>query len=177
MCVYICHPGSVGGGYLFVSRVFNPLDYSYGGAAAAVVVAAVPAKGEVAAGRHGAAREVMPANRYRSLILSLLHPFGVTLTATVACCSAHVISVAGARGWPPPYGHTYRAAASPPPPWFWRTYTRHRRAHAVDDARVRDVAAALTLQPPPQTAVLRRATAALIMYVCGCVGAFCKLYT
>jgi len=45
--VRICHPGSVGGGYLFVSRVFNPLDYSYGGEAAAV---AVSAKGEVAAG-------------------------------------------------------------------------------------------------------------------------------
>lgn len=165
--IYICHPGSVGGGYLFVSRVFNPLDYSYGGAAAAVVVAAVPAKGEVAAGRRGAAREVMPANRYRSLILSLLHPFGVTLTATVACCSAHVISVAGARGWPPPYGHTHRAPArlTAATVILTYTYTRHRRAHAVDDARVRDVAAALTLQPPPQTAVLRRATAALITYV------------
>lgn len=45
MCVF-CHPGSVGGGYLFVSRVFNPLDYSYGGEAAMVV----SAKGEVAAG-------------------------------------------------------------------------------------------------------------------------------
>jgi len=44
--VRICHPGSVGGGYLFVSRVFNPLDYSYGGEAAVVV----SAKGEVAAG-------------------------------------------------------------------------------------------------------------------------------
>jgi len=47
--VRICHPGSVGGGYLFVSRVFNPLDYSYGGAAV-VTVAVVSAKGEVAAG-------------------------------------------------------------------------------------------------------------------------------
>jgi len=44
--VRICHLGSVGGGYLFVSRVFNPLDYSYGGEAAMVV----SAKGEVAAG-------------------------------------------------------------------------------------------------------------------------------
>lgn len=102
----ICHPGSVGGGYLFVSRVFNPLDYSYGGAAAVVV----SAKGE-AVGGDAAVREVMPANRYRSLILSLLHPFSVTPTTTVACCSAHVISVAGARGWPPPppYGRILSA--------------------------------------------------------------------
>jgi len=43
VCARICHLG--GGLYLFVSRVFNPLDYSYGGATAA------SAKGEVARGR------------------------------------------------------------------------------------------------------------------------------
>lgn len=95
-----------------------------------------------------AAREVMPANRYRSLILSLLHPFSVTPTTTVACCSAHVISVAGARGWPPlppPYGHTLCRHRD------FDVRIRHRRAHTVD-ARVRDVAAntaAFTLQPRP----------------------------
>lgn len=167
MCVYICHPGSVGGGYLFVSRVFNPLDYSYGGAAAAVLVAAVSAKGEVGAGWHGAAREVMPANRYRSLILSLLHPFGVTLTATVACCSAHVISVAGARGRPPPYGHTRRARDRLTAATVILTYVYAppSRARCGRRACPRCRRRAHPSTPTPQTAVLRRATAALKMYV------------
>lgn len=158
----ICHPGSVGGGYLFVSRVFNPLDYSYGGAAAVVV----SAKGEVVAGWRGGeggdASESIPISHSLSPTPVQRHPYGPT--TTVACCSAHVISVAGARGWPPPplYGHTPRRHRD------FDVRIRHRRAHAVS-------AMSPPIPPrspftPPYPALLRRATAALKM----CVGVCCK---
>lgn len=60
------------------------------------------------------------------------------VTLPLAYRSAHVISVAGARGCPPPsffpYGvHIiYTPSVRPPPPpspWFWRTYTPPSRAH------------------------------------------------